>query len=204
MHKKRLLLPLSAWLLLLAPSAEATVMVRLDLDTLVGRSDQVVVGKVRASKSRWSSETRKRIITDTEIVVEETIHGKAAKVITVRTMGGVVDGIGMRVVGTARFRVGQRVLAFTEKRGTNRWVVGMRQGLFHVAADTHGKEIVSRSVRGLSLMRRTPEGLKRAPSDALDTPQPLRPFIEKVQRRVKACAQRSDRCMPPSLRRHKR
>ncbi|MBW2734213.1 MAG: hypothetical protein JRH20_17630 [Deltaproteobacteria bacterium] len=198
MHKKPLLLTFMA--LLLASPAGATMMVQLDLDTLVGRADQVVVGKVRSVKSRWSKDTRKRIVTDTEIVVEQTVKGAASQVITVRTMGGVVDGIGMRVSGAVRFQAGQHVLAFTERRGGHRWMVGMRQGLFHVAAKTQGKSLVSRSVRGLSLTQRTPRGLKRASVSALDTPQPLRHFIESIQRRAKTCAQRSDRCLPPALR----
>lgn len=175
-------------------------MLRLDLDRLVGRADRVVVGKVSAV--RYLRGARGRIFTEATVQVEQTVVGASGKTVTLRALGGVLDGIGMRVAGAPEFRVGQRVLAFTELRQKHRYVIGMRQGLFQLTRNDQGQSMLRRSLAGLSFARRDAAGkvqLAAAEPTLLDRPQRLEDFIARIQATAKRCAARSDRCLAPSL-----
>jgi len=182
--------------LLLAPSAaSATVMLELDLRALVGRADLVFVGKVIAKKSRWS-EDRRHIVTDAVLAVQRSIHGRVtAKRVVIRSLGGTVGKVGMRVAGSPSLGVGQQLLLFTERRAGHRYVVGMRQGVYRVTRARDGTLQVERSLRGLTLTKRTPSGLRRV-APAGNREERLSAFVRRIRATVAACAVEKDRCRP--------
>jgi hypothetical protein len=93
-----------------APALAATV-IKLSMEELTQRADVVVRARVRSAASSRDPATG-RIWTFTELDVSESIKGDASKAITVRQPGGVVDGIGQEVAGTARFSPGEDVVLF--------------------------------------------------------------------------------------------
>src|SRR5690349_4372213 len=100
----------------LAVPAHATVLREMGLAELSSEADHVVVARAIEKRSRWEG---RRIVTDVTMVVSETAKGpaKVGERVIVTVMGGSVDGIGMKVIGEARFRVGEDCLVFLIDRG---------------------------------------------------------------------------------------
>jgi hypothetical protein len=129
---------LLAGLLLLGLPAAATTMLRLDVPELAQSSDTVVHGTVRRVESRWSGD-RRRIITDVEIQVTESLKGQPGSTVLVIQPGGKMGDIGQIVHGTASFTPGEEVVVFLERRGASAFQLsGMAQGKYQVrrAADS--------------------------------------------------------------------
>ncbi len=206
MRKHYLLALCGALALGWAGNAQATVMRRLSLETMVGRADHIVVGEVVAQRAFYGP--RGRIYTESTLRVEQTVQGKATKTVKVLSLGGTVGRIGMRVSGAVSLRKGQRVLAFTEARSRGRYIVGMRQGLFHITQDSAGEPVVRRSLAGLTFARPAvarpavakPAVTKAAPP-SLDRVLRLSSFVEAIKQTAARCAKRQDRCLPARYRR---
>jgi len=129
---------LLAGLLLVGLSAVATTMLRLDVPELAQSSDTVVHGTVRRVESRWSGD-RRRIITDVEIQVTESLKGQPGSTVLLIQPGGTVGDIGQVVHGSASFTPGEEVVVFLERRGASAFrLSGMSQGKYQVrrAADS--------------------------------------------------------------------
>jgi hypothetical protein len=62
--------------------------------------------------------------------------------LTIQAPGGVVDGIGMKVMGAPEFRPGERALLFLASEGPVHKVVGMAAGKLDVTRDADGVERV--------------------------------------------------------------
>jgi len=115
-----------------ALSALATTLVAMDVPALTRAADLVVRGTVVRVEPRWTSDKR-RIITDSEILVSEVLKGNVTgKTIVAMQPGGVVGDIGQLVHGAATFALGEEVVVFLERRGDRAFVVGMAQGRFVV------------------------------------------------------------------------
>ncbi len=113
--------------------AQASILVPLDLRALAARADRVVVGVVEDQAAHWVDEGHSAIVTDVHIRVRQALAGaQPGEVITVRRLGGSVNGIGMRVYGEASYTTGEEVLVFAERRGDAYWTVGMTQGKMEV------------------------------------------------------------------------
>ncbi len=124
--------------LLLGLSASATTMLRADLPELARTADTIVHGTVRRVESRWSGDGR-RIITDVEIQVSESLKGQAGGTVLVTQPGGRVGDIGQMVSGLASFTSGEEVVVFLERRGTRAFrVAGMAQGKYQVQRSEDG------------------------------------------------------------------
>jgi hypothetical protein len=129
--------------LLLSLSASATTMLRADLPELTRSSDTIVHGTVRRVESRWSGDGR-RILTDVEIQVTETLKGQAGGTVLVTQPGGRVGDIGQRVSGLASFTPGEEVVVFLERRGTRSFrVAGMAQGKYKVQRSEEGTRVLA-------------------------------------------------------------
>lgn len=182
---------------LAASPARATVLLQLELTDLVGRADQVFLGQAVASTSRWTA-AGKQIVTDTIFEVRQSLRGARGGKITVRTLGGVVDGIGQRVAGSPMFAKGDEVLLFTERRGSKvQFVVGMAQGAYRVRRDLPGRPSVRLNLQGVSLARRSPSGqlsLKHGVHSKRGERQPLETLLRRVQQVISSCDSRQDRC----------
>ncbi len=142
----------------LAGVASATTMMKLDLAGLTQRADTVIAGHVTDSQAAWTSD-HNAIYTDVTIVVERSLAGSftAGQTVTVRSEGGVVDGIGMRVYGAAGFAKNEEVVVFLEQRAGHRYVVGMAQGKLIVTTDASGVKRLHRKLADVALLAGTDE-----------------------------------------------
>ena len=133
----------------LETSAAASVVLPLDLPSLVGRADRIVVGRVEGQEARWTSDHR-AIYTDVTVRVGESWKGdsRPGDVVVVRREGGEVDGVGMKVIGAAVFAPGEEAVLFLERRGAALWTVGMAQGKLRVET-VDGRRMAYHYVAGL-------------------------------------------------------
>jgi hypothetical protein len=156
------------------PSAHATMMVPLDLKALVGRADRVILGAVISQESHWT-ESHDAIYTDSVVRVERAYKGtlKPGATVVVRREGGSVDGIGMKVFGSAQLSPGEEVMLFLEQRAGAAWVVGMAQGKWRVAVE-NGQKVVHSNLSGI--------GFVQSGATALPLPRPL----GDVEREIRA------------------
>lgn len=180
----------------LGQTAQATVMLKMGLDGLVGRADKIVIGKVESQDSRWTSD-RRYIVTDMVVRVSQTLEGKAEEKVTVRRLGGVVNGVGMKVVGSTVLQPGQEVLLFSHKRGRHRFIVGMRQGVYHLQRNAGGRTLVGRRLQGLTLAKQKgPNSPLELHQDAQHEVQPdnLDDFLLRLRETIKRCAVQPQRC----------
>jgi hypothetical protein len=129
----------------LSNSIRATTVERLTLDTLVKKSNRIVIGKVRSSRTYWSSD-RKLILTNYTIDVQETIKGQDASTVEITTIGGKIGDLTLHVAGMPAFDKDENAVVFVEKSGIYSTVVGLAQGKFAIS---NGE--VSNDVTGLDL-----------------------------------------------------
>ena len=156
-------------LLLSFQPALAAVSRRLSLPELVGGSTSIVVATCRTAQSRWTPD-RSQIETVATYDVVETLKGPARSAVTVVSLGGVVDGVGMYVSGMPSFVPGRQELLFlSTSDASSMKVVGMAQGQFHVTRDSFGVESVSRSSNGTNLLGPKDPALDIRRLDALST-----------------------------------
>jgi hypothetical protein len=105
---------------------------RLSLQDLTSRSQNIVQGIVRASRSYWGS-NGKLILTNTTIEVTESLKGQSARTIEVTTVGGRIGDTVLHVAGMPAFAPGESTIVFVEKSNGFTTVLGMGQGKFSVA-----------------------------------------------------------------------
>ena len=112
--------------------AGATVARGLTLEALSKRSEHILVGTPLASSARYEViGGRRRIVTDTRLRVEETLARSAPgdSEVFVRTLGGVLDGVGELVHGEAELVLNERSVVFLGARSDGvRFFQGMAQG----------------------------------------------------------------------------
>jgi hypothetical protein len=190
------LLTLALPLLLVCAPARASVIIKLDLPQLVGRADVIFVGKAIRAQSHWS-EDRRHIVTDVTFQVERAVRGTRVRdTVVVRSLGGAVGGLGMRISGSPTFNVGDQALLFTDVQAGHRSVTGMAQGVFRLSREPSGKVLVRQVLgRGLGLARRTPSGaLELIKESSPPAPQPLESFVKQVQQTIDLCSRQPARC----------
>lgn len=148
-------------LLLLAPPALATQVLRLDTRDLTLGSSDIVVGTVESVRSYWNP-GRSRILTDVTVRVSESLKGEPTT-LTLTQMGGEVDGVKLAIEGSPVFRPGQEVVVFAWRdRNGRAQVNGLAQGKFDVVRDpATGEATVSRTVEGLALRRAGSSAIER-------------------------------------------
>jgi len=154
------------FLFLLSNLAEATTVERLNLDALVKKSNRIVIGKVRNSKTYWSS-NGKLILTSYTIDVQETLKGQTASTVELTTIGGKIGDLTLHVAGMPVFAKDENAVVFVENTGTYSTVVGLAQGKFEVS---NGE--VSNDVIGLNF----PDGGSIRP-----TKMPLATFKRQIK-----------------------
>lgn len=135
-----------------ATTTHASVVEALDLETLVKESDDVVVVRVISERSHYDE--RGTIVTDYTMQVERTEKGKSVpgQAVTVRKLGGIVEGRGMRIAGEPGFEPGERVVLFGQRGGkTYLRPVGMSQGAVRIYEEG-GVNYARSSSQGLTLV----------------------------------------------------
>lgn len=128
-----------------AAPAGATTLRKLDLDA-AGKSAVIAVrGKVGSQTVRRAGA---RIYTDVDIVVAECLKGACGAAVTVRQLGGEIDGEGLSVEGAAQLPAGSEVVILLRARRDGTFSpVGMSQGVYQVDRET--RELV-RDTRGVT------------------------------------------------------
>jgi len=134
------------------------------LQQLVSEADLVMVARTVSTFSHYDEHGR--IVTDVELWVEQTEKGdaQAGQTLVLRRLGGVVDGIGMQVVGEPVFVEGERQLLFARLPfDTDIWqTVAMSQGRMRLI-DVGGETWVEPGGEGLTMFEHGVDGrLKRA------------------------------------------
>lgn len=140
-------------------SAHATVALKLSVEDMAREAAVVVRAQARAHMSAWD-ESHRRIYTYTELEVLETWAGEADSTVVVRTLGGEVDGVGMKVSGVARFEDGEEVVLFLRTDPAHEaelTVVGMSQGKLRIAREGE-KTLAVPQAGGLVLAVRRGDG----------------------------------------------
>ena len=139
------------FLFLVPCHAYGTTVVSLSVDKMSQEADLIVRGIVHSQSTQWN-DARNRIYTVTKIEVEETYKGdlKSAKTISIRQIGGAIDGLVQTVAGNAKFAQGEEVLVFLEshpKAGLH-FVMGMAQGKYSIDR-TANPATISRTMNSL-------------------------------------------------------
>ena len=137
----------------------ATVLLQMGLPELVDQAKTVGMVEVDHAAAAWEG---KRIVTTVDARFHGVWKGNAKKgdAIQIRVPGGIVGGIGMRVVGAPEFTSGERYVVFLSpvepSPDPRMQVVGFSQGTFHVveAADSRGPFAVA-SLEGAALVGQT-------------------------------------------------
>ncbi len=176
--------------------ARASVVEALDLATLVADADVIVVAEAVAEQAHYDE--LGRIVTDFEMRVERTEKGpyREGETVVVRRLGGVVDGIGMRIEGEPSFTLGEQTLLFGESRVMDQKSgvavlrpVGMSQGAMRIF-EADGKRMVRSGAAGLALLGRDAQGKLVKARAALDGPKALDELLGEVRTLVASQKQR--------------
>jgi len=120
-------------LLVSAGTANASIMLALDLPDLVKQADHIAVVDVASVRSDWD-EKHERIYSTIELSVVETWksnanNGSTPTRLTIVQAGGTVGDMSMVVMGMSTFVPGTRSLVFLRGKANRAQVVGMAQGL---------------------------------------------------------------------------
>lgn len=165
---------------LLSPTpARATLAEALSLETLVDRSDEIVVARVLSKRSRWQGE---RIVTDVLLEVSEVAKGELSEGqrFEVLLLGGAVGELGMRVSGEAGLEPSHEYLLFLRRWNGTRRPVGMAQGALPVVRRSGAEPLVQPGGTGLSLVRRSPTGALTHAEPAMSRSRPLAELLSAI------------------------
>jgi hypothetical protein len=160
-----------------ASRASASLVLALDLPTLVARASHIVVARVESQRARYDA--RGRIVTDVTLRVDESLVGpaRAGDRLVLERFGGAIGELGMRIEGEPLFADGARVLVFAAPAasGARRLrPVGMAQGVMRVEPPTvpGSEDRILPGGEGLALVR-PEQGRLVASEPAIAAPRPL-------------------------------
>jgi hypothetical protein len=124
---------------LIPRSAQATLARGLTLEALSKRSEHILVATPLASTARYEMiGGQRRIVTDTRVRIEETLarSAPADSEVMVRTLGGVLDGVGELVHGEADLVLDERSVIFLcARNGGIHHLQGMAQGHYPLSRE---------------------------------------------------------------------
>jgi hypothetical protein len=139
--------------------ARASLVLALDLPTMVSRADHVAVVDVASVKSDWDA-NHEQILTTIDLVVVESWKGADAPASHMKIVqpGGTVGDLTQTIHGMTRFVPGERAVVFLSGRPDRATVVGMAQGKRIVRRDdATGRFLVHAPDRaGATFIRSTP------------------------------------------------
>jgi len=143
----------------LVPSwAWATSARGLTLEALSKKSRHILVGTPLASSARYETiGSQKRIVTETRFAIEDEVADAPGDYeILIRTLGGIVDGVGELVHGEAELVRNERSVVFLHARADGAlWMQGMAQG--HYPLRLEAKRHLLRASPHLPAMAARPE-----------------------------------------------
>lgn len=146
---------LPAWLVALAVSvtvAQATTLIRMDLDGLVAENAKVVVGRALDVKSYWNAEGT-FMLSDVRFVADETLKGGPGdREFVFTVMGGTVGDLSTVIVAGPEIVPGKSYALFlnAEDLPGARGVLTVRdlcQGIFDLVETPDGPRAISQANR---------------------------------------------------------
>ena len=176
---------LIAMLLLIAWSAQATMVKPMSVEELTSEASAVVEGQAIESWSSWNA-VHSRIYTFTRVRVSKTLKGAQADTVVVKQLGGSADGYTQHVSGVRAMETGEDALLFlrpSEARDGTMVVVGLMQGHFRFDRDAKtGTTIVNNGVLGAEEMQSNSRQVRAYRGSALT--------LNQLEARVKRVASR--------------
>jgi hypothetical protein len=177
-------------MLLMASEASATIVVPMTIEEMAIEASCVARARVVNTQATWD-DSHRRIYTYTEIQILERMHtkGEVLDSVIIRTLGGEVGNIGMKVSGTPRFTLGEEVVVFLRTDPADRaqfQVVGMSQGKFHVERPEKGGAVAVPSVEGLAFAKPGSDGKMKIDPMNVDA---ARIPLDIMRERVRAAVQ---------------
>ena len=126
--------------------AEAASGPRWSSTQLATFADVIVSGRVEAVSSGWDPAVES-IYTYATIEVDEVFKGDVSHRIVVKQLGGLAEGIGLRVPDQASFTVGERVLLYLDvrPRDGSLYTTALWQGKWNLETGTYGERIAVRT-----------------------------------------------------------
>jgi hypothetical protein len=167
--------------------AWASIVIALDLPSMVTRADHVAIVDVVSVKAAWDAR-HERILTTIDLAVVESWKGPAlpASHFTLVQPGGTVGDTEMVVHGMTRFTVGERAVVFLRGRPEAAGVVGMAQGKRAVLREAAtGRLLVQTPDKAGAVFVRAPAWTSAGPAPVFETR--ARP-IEDLRAEVRALA----------------
>ncbi len=166
--------------LLAATLSAATFDLPSDRD-LLDRADVVVVATVLQSSPRAADGGM--IYTDHQLRIEEVLKGTVGASTVVREAGGIIDGRGVVIAGSAEYEPGARVLTFLRRRADGTYfTVFMGLGVYQFPRET---QVLIRTAEGIETFAGEPRQLREAGAflDALrtGTPNVTAPILQDVR-----------------------
>lgn len=169
--------------LTLAAPAEATVAVQMSRAELVAQSDLVVRATVVGVTSRWN-EDQSQIISLTTLRVSETVKGaNVESLLTLRQLGGEVDGLVSRISGNPVLHQGQEAVFFLRRGPGVVYLTGLSQAVFYVEQHPDGSALVHRDMHGLTFAQISsgaPMRMYEAPVEPPESLQHLRDDVRSL------------------------
>lgn len=167
-------------LLTASPAARATQVTLLDTRALVRESSAIVIGQIEGSSARWN-DNHTMIVTEVTVQVSQTLKGPASQRLTLRQIGGEVDGLRYSIEGSPNFTPGEEALLFVWRDSAgNMQVDGLAQGKFDITRDpATGERMVQRSLKGLAI--RDAKTLRMVGPGASAQPIPLNSLVREIQ-----------------------
>lgn len=172
-----------ACVLLAAAAAQATTLVRMDLNELASAASTIARVRCLGNEARVEGG---EIWTFTRFEVQETLKGSAPREITVRLLGGRINGLASTVDGVPRFREGEEAFLFLQPtRSGDLSVTSWVQGTFRIERDHMKQELVTQDTSGLSVFDPATRqfragGIRRLPIEEFR--QQVRAAVEKQRR----------------------
>ncbi len=133
-------------LIVAVPAARATVLQRLFLDDMVGKSAVVVHATVISSRADWNA-SHSSIWTVYTVRAHQYLKGFLGETFEFREPGGTVSNVGMYVAGAPKFLADEEVVLFlwTDGRSGRYQCIGFEQGALRVRQEGTVK-LVNRSI----------------------------------------------------------
>jgi hypothetical protein len=182
------LLLLACAVLLSAHPAAASVVEALSLSELVKRSEHVVLATAGEHMGRRSGNL---IVTDVQLKVDEGFKGgsKPGDTLIATLLGGVNEGVGLKVPGEAVLLEGTRFVVFLRRTPQSKElrVVGMAQGALPVQ-QRDGKAMIFPPTHDVELMQRGGDGRLQKGEGAVPSEIALPDLLSRIRSLVASIA----------------
>jgi hypothetical protein len=170
-------------------TAHGSVSMALELRQLVAEATTIGVVRVVDQESYWDE--RRRIVTDVRLRVEEAWSEglQPGDELMLRTLGGVVGKLGMKVSGEPHFVPASRVVLFARVDAGTTWLraIAASQGVMPVVEDSNGTYVYPGGAgQRLTVMK---HGQLQTVLPAVAAPTPLGTLRDQVR----ALLEQSDR-----------